>query len=94
MLANKLRLPAPTRSLRLLRRLQDVARRPVDSAALTAFRIVFGLLGLLTVVRFFANDWISLLYIAPAHHFPYLGFAWLQPWPAGVCTPTSRHWAY
>ena len=81
MLAHTLRLPAPTRSLRPLHRLQDAARRPVDSAALTAFRIVFGMLGLLTVVRFFANDWISLLYIAPAHHFPYPGFAWLQPWP-------------
>ena len=81
MSAHTLRLPAPTRPLRPLRRLQDAARRPVDSAALTAFRIVFGMLGLLTVVRFFANDWISLLYIAPAYHFPYLDFAWIQPWP-------------
>ena len=57
------------------------ASDPVDSASVAAFRILFGLLGLAAVVRFFAYGWIDALYIAPAHHFTYAGFAWVQPWP-------------
>ena len=54
---------------------------PVDGASIAAFRILFGLLGLATVVRFFAYGWIDALYIAPAHHFTYPGLGWAQPWP-------------
>ena len=52
---------------------------PAESAA--AFRIIFGVIGLIAVVRFAANGWISDLYIEPAHHFSYYGFGWVQPWP-------------
>lgn len=55
--------------------------RPVDGAGLAAFRIGFGLLGLLGVIRFFAYGWIDALYIAPEYHFTYWGFSWIQPWP-------------
>ena len=54
---------------------------PVDGASTSAFRILFGIIGLTAVVRFFAYGWIDALYLAPAHHFTYAGFAWAQPWP-------------
>ena len=57
------------------------ARRPVDGASTAVFRVAFGLLGLVAVVRFFVHGWIEELYIAPAHHFSYVGFEWVQPWP-------------
>ena len=65
----------------LLSRLSTLTDHPVDGASGAAFRIVFGLLGLTTVVRFFVNGWIDRLYIDPSHHFGYLGLEWLQPWP-------------
>ncbi len=45
------------------------------------FRIVFGLVCLAGVVRSFAYGWVSELYVEPAHHFTYLGFGWVTPWP-------------
>ncbi len=63
-------------------RLLVAGSRPVSSGSVAAFRILFGLLGLVAVVRFFARGWISELYIEPIHHFTYSGFWWVQPWPA------------
>ena len=57
------------------------AREQVDAASLAVFRIVFGLVGAFIVARFFAYGWIGELYIEPAHHFTYLGFSWVKPWP-------------
>lgn len=53
----------------------------VDGASLVAFRVIFGLIGVLVVVRFFAHGWIGPLYVEPDHHFTYLGFGWVRPWP-------------
>ena len=55
--------------------------RPVDGAGLAAFRVGFGLLELLGVIRFFAYGWIDALYVAPEYHFTYWGLGWVQPWP-------------
>ena len=33
------------------------------------------------MIRFAAKGWIGALYVDPAYHFPYWGFAWLRPWP-------------
>ena len=45
------------------------------------FRIGFGLVGLLLVLRFFVKGWVGSLYIEPAYHFPYPGFEWVAAWP-------------
>ncbi len=42
---------------------------------------MFGLLGFAAVIRFAAKGWINELYVEPAHHFTYVGFGWVQPWP-------------
>ena len=64
-----------------MHRLLTLATRPVDGASLAAFRVLFGMIGLVAVIRFFANGWIEALYLAPAYHFTWLGFGWVQPWP-------------
>ena len=65
----------------LVSRAMRAGLQPVspDSAAL--FRIIFGLLGVASVIRFTANGWIDDLYLEPAYHFSYYGFGWVKPWP-------------
>ena len=60
---------------------RGAARERVDAGSLAAFRIVFGLVGVFVVARFFAYGWVGELYIEPAHHFGYVGFGWVKPWP-------------
>ena len=67
---------------RLLDRAAEAGSRPVSGASGAAFRIAFGALGVVAVVRFAARGWIDELYVAPEHHFTYSGFWWVQPWPA------------
>ena len=75
------RMTFPHNATSFAPRLSALMARPVDGASMSAFRVVFGALGLITVVRFFVNGWIGPLYIEPEYHFAYLGFGWLQPWP-------------
>ncbi len=63
--------------------ISERALRPVSAATGAVFRIGFGAVGLLLVIRFFVNGWIRSLYIDPPHHFPYPGFEWVTPWPGG-----------
>jgi len=53
---------------------------PVDAASLVAFRIAFGLLMFVEVVRYFAYGWIDSYFIIPTFHFSYFGFGWVRPW--------------
>ena len=50
----------------------------VHPAPLAIFRIFFGLLMLVALVRFWANGWIHSLYIEPTFHFKYYGFEWVD----------------
>lgn len=54
---------------------------PVDAAGLALFRIGFGALMSLAVLRFFAHGWIAEYFLQPAHFFKYWGFEWVRPWP-------------
>jgi vitamin K-dependent gamma-carboxylase len=65
-----------------LDRLVELLREPVDIASLVAFRVIFGLMMLVSVVRFWQRGWIEELYIQPAYHFTYWGFEWVRVWPA------------
>ena len=58
-----------------------IGSQPVSAASAAAFRIMFGLLGLVAVLRVASKGWISELYIEPVQHFTYSGFWWVQPWP-------------
>ena len=61
--------------------LVSAGRTPVDGSLAALFRILFGLVCLAGVARFFAHGWVSELYVEPAHHFTYLWFGWVTPWP-------------
>lgn len=54
---------------------------PVSGASAAAFRVAFGIIALIAIVRLFAHGWIDDLYVEPTHHFTYPGFGWIRPLP-------------
>jgi vitamin K-dependent gamma-carboxylase len=64
-----------------LSRIEKRLFRPIDPASLAAFRVLFGLLMLVSAGRFFANGWIDRFFVQPSFHFKYWGFAWVQAGP-------------
>lgn len=56
----------------------SLLHRQTSLAPLAVFRILFGLLMLFAVIRFWSKGWIYDLYIAPDFHFKYYGFEWLS----------------
>ncbi len=50
-----------------------------DSSSLAIFRLGFGFLMLLSVIRIWYKGWIKELYIDPSFHFSYYGFEWIKP---------------
>ena len=52
---------------------------PVEAAPLAVFRILFGLMMLFSIIRFWSYGWIDKLYIQPKFNFTYYGFEWAQP---------------
>jgi hypothetical protein len=53
--------------------------KPVYSASLAVFRVVFGMMIFISTIRFWAKGWIDELYIQPQYFFHYYGFEWVQP---------------
>lgn len=51
----------------------------IQAAPLAVFRILFGLLMFLSMIRFWAYGWIERLYLEPSFHFSYYGFEWVKP---------------
>lgn len=64
---------------RLRETLTRALLRPTDAAALAAFRFCFGLLGLVSCVRFLAYGWVDELFVKPRFFFHYWGFDWVEP---------------
>lgn len=50
-----------------------------SAAPLAVFRVFFGLMMFLSIVRFWVNGWIDKLYIQPKFFFSYYGFEWVKP---------------
>jgi len=50
-----------------------------EAAPLAVFRIFFGLMMFVSIVRFWSYGWIDKLYIQPEFFFSYYGFEWVQP---------------
>ena len=48
-------------------------------AGLVVFRIGFGVLMVLALLRFIMKGWVRSLYIEPKFHFTYYGFEWVKP---------------
>src|SRR6218665_1261695 len=50
-----------------------------QASTLAFFRLAFGLMMLLSLVRFASYGWIEKFYIKPQFHFTYYGFSWVKP---------------
>lgn len=61
------------------RLLYSYYHRTTEAAPLAVFRIFFGLMMLISIIRFWANGWISKLYIEPKFFFSFYGFEWVKP---------------
>ena len=59
--------------------LNSYIHKQTSAAPLAVFRIGFGLMMLISIVRFWSYGWIDKLYIAPDFHFSYYGFEWVKP---------------
>src|ERR1700733_4569973 len=51
-------------------------------APLAVLRMAFGLIMLISTMRFLAKGWVREFYIAPKFYFPFYGFDWVRPLPA------------
>ncbi|MEX2567730.1 MAG: HTTM domain-containing protein, partial [Cyclobacteriaceae bacterium] len=59
--------------------------KPISIAPLIHFRVLFGLIMLISVVRFLLNGWVKTQYIDPEFHFSYYGFSWISnPGEVGI----------
>lgn len=50
-----------------------------NASTLAFFRLAFGIMMFLGLVRFATNGWIEKFYIQPSFHFTYYGFSWVKP---------------
>ncbi len=53
--------------------------KSVEAAPLAVFRILFGLMMFVGIVRFWSFGWIDKLYVQPRFFFSYFGFEWVKP---------------
>lgn len=51
----------------------------ISITPLAMFRVIFGAMMLLSIVRFAIKGWIYDLYVLPTYHFTYFGFDWVKP---------------
>nr|WP_322623680.1 HTTM domain-containing protein [uncultured Flavobacterium sp.] len=68
----------------MLRSVQAYLNTTTDAASLAFYRLAFGIMMFLGMVRFALNGWIDKFYIKPVFHFTYFGFSWVKPF--GVYT--------
>jgi hypothetical protein len=54
-------------------------RQSTSAAPLAMFRLAFGVLIFVSMVRFWVKGWIYDLYILPTHHFTFYGFEFVRP---------------
>ncbi|MCH2107749.1 MAG: HTTM domain-containing protein [Polyangiaceae bacterium] len=63
-------------------KLRQALNQPIDTASLAIFRILFGTLMCVEMLRYLCSGWIARYYIYPLFHFPYYGFDFIHPLPA------------
>jgi len=59
--------------------IQSYIKQYTEAAPLAVFRILFGLMMLVSLIRFWSYGWIDKLYIQPQFFFSYYGFEWVKP---------------
>ncbi|MDP4685743.1 MAG: HTTM domain-containing protein, partial [Salibacteraceae bacterium] len=63
--------------MEIRRAIHSITSAKVSIAPLVTFRVLFGLIMLASVIRFWLNGWIETQYIEPSFHFKYFGFYWV-----------------
>jgi hypothetical protein len=67
-----------------VRKIKLYLQAPVYSASLSFFRVLFGVLMLFSLARFWSKGWIEDFYVKPSFYFSYYGFEWVKnpgdPW--------------
>ena len=63
----------------MLHYLDSYLKSYTSSSPLVTFRVAFGLLIFISIIRFWYNGWIESLYLEPNFHFSYIGFSWVKP---------------
>jgi len=58
--------------------IQSYFNKQSKAAPLAVFRVLFGLLMVFSMIRFWYYGWIEKLYLLPNFHFHYYGFDWVQ----------------
>ncbi|WP_103067958.1 HTTM domain-containing protein [Aquimarina sediminis] len=59
--------------------LSEYLKKNTEAAPLAVFRIFFGFMMLLSILRFWSYGWIDKLYIQPKFFFSYYGFDYIRP---------------
>ncbi|MGJ8744505.1 HTTM domain-containing protein [Polaribacter sp.] len=54
-------------------------KEQTNAAPLAVFRLFFGFMMFVSILRFWVNGWIEKLYLEPKFHFSYYGFSWIKP---------------
>ena len=62
----------------MLKKIHKYFNSYTDIYPLVVFRILFGLLMFISIIRFWQNGWIKTIYIDPIVHFKYYGFEWVK----------------
>lgn len=61
----------------LIKSARDRSSEPIDGASLAIFRIVFGIVGVVSMARLVSYGWVRSLYADPEHHLRYPAMAWV-----------------
>ena len=54
-------------------------KKNISIAPLVVFRILFGLIMAISLIRFIFKGWVYDCYILPKLHFKFYGFSWIEP---------------
>lgn len=59
--------------------IEQLTQKRISIAPLITFRVLFGFIMMISLIRFAAYGWIHELYIAPDYYFSYTGLDWVKP---------------
>lgn len=68
----------------MIRTWRSYCQKEISIAPLAVFRLLFGLIMAISVMRFLVKGWVHDLYIKPEFYFSYYGFEWVKPLPGSL----------
>ncbi|WP_271855093.1 HTTM domain-containing protein [Patiriisocius marinus] len=68
----------------MINKVSAYLNNPTSILPLAIFRMAFGFIMGLSMLRFMRNGWIEEAYVNPTFHFTYTNFEWIQPFSAST----------